>query len=135
MTGFVLLPRLAADTVFVADWALSRVLLMNDSRFAWLILVPRRMGALELHDLGPLDRGLLVEEMVRVGAALKSVTGAAKINTAVLGNVVNQLHVHVVARNPGDAAWPGPVWGHGDSVPYDAATRDALVDRLFAELA
>jgi diadenosine tetraphosphate (Ap4A) HIT family hydrolase len=135
MTDFALHPRLAADTTFVADWALSRVLLMEDARFAWLILVPRRPGAIELHDLEPLDRGLLIEEIARASAALKGATGATKINTGALGNVVAQLHLHVVARNPGDAAWPGPVWGQGDAVAYDPDARDNLLARLSARLA
>jgi diadenosine tetraphosphate (Ap4A) HIT family hydrolase len=98
--------------------------------------VPRRAGAIELHDLGPLDRGLLiVEEAARASATLKAITGAAKINTGALGNVVSQLHVHVVARNPGDAAWPGPVWGHRKPVPYQSASRDIFLARLFAQLA
>ena len=135
MSGFVLHPRLAADTALLADWDLSRVLLMNDSRFAWLILVPRRAGVAELHDLGPLDRSVLVEEVARASAALKAVTGAVKINIGALGNVVAQLHFHVVTRNPGDAAWPGPVWGYGGPVPYGAAARDGLLARLTARLA
>jgi diadenosine tetraphosphate (Ap4A) HIT family hydrolase len=135
MTEFTLHPRLASDTTFVADWGLSRVLLMDDARFAWLILVPRRMGAIELHDLGPLDRSLLIEEVARASVALKTATGATKINTGALGNIVPQLHLHVVARNPGDAAWPGPVWGWGSPVTYDPDARDDLLVRLSGRLA
>lgn len=127
MSGFTLHPRLAADTVFVADWVLSRVLLMNDARYPWLILVPRREGATELFDLEPQDRAMLIEEVSRAAQSLKETSGAAKINVGALGNLVPQLHVHVVARSLGDAAWPGPVWGHGMAVPYGAARRDALV--------
>ena len=128
--GFKLHSRLEADTAFVADWPLSRVLLMNDARFPWLILVPQRTGLVELHDLAEPERAALMEEIARVGRALKSITGASKINTAALGNQVLQLHVHVIARMAGDAAWPGPVWDVGSAVPYDALARDEFISRL-----
>lgn len=131
---FTLHPRLAADTVAIADWPLSRVLLMNDARYAWLILVPRRAEVVELHDLDAADRAILIEEVARAGAGLKTITGAAKINVGALGNLVPQLHVHVVAREPGDAAWPGPVWGHSPAVPYDISVRDQWVATLQARL-
>jgi diadenosine tetraphosphate (Ap4A) HIT family hydrolase len=124
---FDLHPRLAADTVFVADWAISRVLLMNDSRYRWIILVPRVANAMELFDLTLPDRSMLLEEIVKSSERLKRLTGAAKINVGALGNLVPQLHVHVVARLPGDPAWPGPVWGHSPAVPFDASARDDFV--------
>ena len=117
MSTFRLHPRLEADTAFVADWPLCRVLAMNDARYPWLVLVPRREAA-ELHDLRARDRALLIEQIAQASAALKSLTGAAKTNVGALGNLVPQLHVHIVARNPGDAAWPGPVWGQGSPIPY-----------------
>ncbi len=135
MSEFALHPRLAADTAFIADWALSRVLLMDDARFPWLILVPRRAAAVEWHDLDLQDRGVLAEEVARASAVLKSVSGSAKINVGALGNLVAQLHVHVVARNPGDAAWPGPVWGSGDRVPYDPVALRATLAGLSGRLA
>jgi diadenosine tetraphosphate (Ap4A) HIT family hydrolase len=134
MSDFSLHPRLAADTAFVADWPLSRVLLMNDARHPWLILVPRRGGAAELFDLDRSDRTVLMEEVSRAARDLKELSRAAKINVGALGNLVPQLHIHVVARSPGDAAWPGPVWGHGTSMPYEAAQRDALIAELRARL-
>jgi diadenosine tetraphosphate (Ap4A) HIT family hydrolase len=130
MSDFSLHPRLAADTVFIADRALSRVLLMNDARYPWLILVPRRDGVTELFDLKQSDRATLMEEISRAARDLKEIGGVAKINVGALGNLVPQLHVHVVARRPGDAAWPGPVWGQGTAIQYDAARRDALVAAL-----
>jgi diadenosine tetraphosphate (Ap4A) HIT family hydrolase len=130
MSGFALHPRLAADAVFVADWALSRVLAMNDARYPWLILVPRQDGAVELFDLDAAARAVLVEEIARAAQVLKSSADAAKINIGALGNLVPQLHVHVVGREPGDAAWPGPVWGQGAAQPYDAAALSAFVARL-----
>ncbi|MBI1329400.1 MAG: HIT domain-containing protein [Alphaproteobacteria bacterium] len=115
---FALHSRLEADTAFIADWALSRVLLMNDARYPWVILVPRRAGLSELHDLSHAERLVLTEEIARASGKLKALTGCAKINVGALGNMVPQLHVHVIARNPGDAAWPGPVWGNGTAEPY-----------------
>jgi diadenosine tetraphosphate (Ap4A) HIT family hydrolase len=128
--SFALHPRLEADTVFVADWGLSRVLLMNDARYPWLILVPRVADAVEIFDLFHTDRALLMEEITRASQTLKSVSGAQKINIGALGNLVPQLHVHVVARSAGDAAWPGPVWGQGTAVPYDEAVRASLISQL-----
>ena len=127
---FGLDPRLAADTHEVGDFALCRVLLVNDSRYPWLILVPRRADLSEIHDLSAEERTLLIEEATGAGAALKSLTGAKKINTAALGNMVAQLHCHVVARFVGDDAWPGPVWGSGRAVPYE----DEAAARLVADL-
>ena len=131
---FALHPRLTADTVFVADWPLTRVVLMDDARYVWLILVPRRPGVLELHDLAADERVTLIEEVARAGVGLKAVSGAEKINTGALGNVVPQLHVHVIARSPGDPAWPGPVWGHSPAVPYDRALRELRIAGLRARL-
>ncbi|HVZ68543.1 MAG TPA: HIT family protein [Rhizomicrobium sp.] len=127
MSGFVLHPRLEADTEFIADFALSRVLAMNDARYPWLILVPRRERLTEIHELAASDRETLMEEIARAGAALKTYSNAAKINVGALGNLVPQLHIHIVGRNPGDAAWPGPVWGQGTPVPYEPKALKAFV--------
>ena len=134
MNRFYLHPRLEADAVFVADWALSRVLLMDDARFPWLILVPRRPNIQELHELLHAERMVAIEEISRAALGLKVVSGATKINIGSLGNLVPQLHVHVVGRNAGDAAWPGPVWGHGKPQPYGPAASAALIGRLRQEL-
>ena len=131
---FVLHPRLAADTFVVMDRRLSRVLLMNDARYRWLVLVPRVADAVELFDLSKPDRAALTEETAKTARMLKEITGAAKINIGALGNLVPQLHVHVVARNPGDAAWPGPVWGSGKPQPYAAEARAAFLARLVNDL-
>jgi diadenosine tetraphosphate (Ap4A) HIT family hydrolase len=134
MPEFILHARLEADSIFVADWKLSRVLAMNDARYPWLVLVPRQADLTEIHDLSAVDRAVLMEEIARASAALKSLTGALKINVGALGNLVPQLHVHVVARSPGDAAWPGPVWGQGAAQPYEAAALAAFVAQLRAAL-
>lgn len=109
--GFVLDPRLAADAAPVAELALCRVLLMDDARWPWLILVPRRAGARELVDLSPADQQALSGEIARASRALQTLFSPDKLNVAALGNVVEQLHVHVVARFRDDPAWPAPVWG------------------------
>ncbi|HET7931116.1 MAG TPA: HIT family protein [Rhodanobacteraceae bacterium] len=129
---FALDPRLAKDTAFIADWPLCRVLLMDDARFPWLILVPRAVDAAELDDLQPQDRITLLHEVERAMQALRGVTSCEKLNIGALGNIVRQLHVHVVARSVGDAAWPGPVWGAGSATPHEPAARAALVERLRA---
>ena len=127
---FKLDPHLASSASFVADWPLSRVLLMNDARYCWLVLVPRRPDAVEIHDLPAGDRALLTEEIARASKRIKDLAGARKINVGALGNVVSQLHVHVVARSPGDPAWPGPVWGHGAPVPYAPETAATVVRKI-----
>lgn len=125
--SFVLHPRLEADTVFITDWPLCRVLLMNDGRYPWLILVPRRDGMIELTDLSAADRGLLMEEIARAGEIVRSRPGVTKVNIGALVNLVPQLHVHVLGRHSGDPAWPGPVWGHSSAVPYETSARDRLI--------
>jgi len=130
MSEFVLHPRLAADTTFVTDWALCRVLLMNDARYPWLVLVPREPRKSEYHDLNNSEAGVVMDEIRRASVGLKLVTGCARTNIGILGNLVPQLHIHVVARNAGDPAWPGPVWGHSPAVPYEPSVREALIARL-----
>jgi diadenosine tetraphosphate (Ap4A) HIT family hydrolase len=130
MDSFQLHAQLAADTTPVADWAISRVLLMNDARYPWLILVPRRVGLTEIHELKHAERMVLIEEINRASLGLKTLTNAVKINVGALGNLVPQLHIHVVARKPGDAAWPGPVWGHGKAAAYEQGVKDALLEKL-----
>ena len=127
--SFALDPRLAADTHPIGDAQLSRVLLMDDARFPWLILVPRIAGARELFDLDAADRATLLGELDAVGRALESLLRPDKMNIAALGNVVPQLHVHVIARYTTDAAWPQPVWGRGATERYEPA---ALAERVGA---
>ena len=125
-TGWSLHPQLRADTAFVCDLALSRLLAMNDANFPWLILVPRRVGASELFDLGP-EQAALANEIALVSRALKDETRCDKLNVAAIGNVVPQLHIHIVARTRGDALWPKPVWGAGAARAYDAAALERFV--------
>lgn len=130
MSGFMLDPRLEADSVFVADLALSQLRLQNDARYVWCVLVPRREKLTELDDLPASDRAALIEEAVAVGGAIRAIASVDKINTGALGNIVRQLHVHVIGRREGDAAWPGPVWGHGAAEPYEPAALEARITAL-----
>lgn len=123
MTDFQLDPRLAADSVFVADGPLSQVRLMDDTRFPWLVLVPRVAGATEWIELDGGQQRLLLAEVNQAGALLRAEPGIEKLNIGALGNIVRQLHVHLVGRHAADAAWPGPVWGSGTAVRH---TPDAL---------
>ena len=125
--SFVLHPRLEADTAFIADWPLCRLLLMNDARYPWLILVPRRPGVVEMMDLVTDDRALLLNEMMRAGEIVRGLGNVTKLNIGALGNLVPQLHIHMVGRHPGDPAWPGPVWGHSPAAPYEAQNQDRLI--------
>jgi diadenosine tetraphosphate (Ap4A) HIT family hydrolase len=127
---FSLHPQLAADTVPVGDLALSRVLLANDANYPWLILVPRRPGLTELIDLEENEQMQLLGEIARTAQALKSVTECEKLNVAALGNVVAQLHVHVIARRHSDACWPKPVWGAVPPIAYAPAVRDGFIAAL-----
>ena len=101
----------------------SDLRLMNDRRWPWLILVPQRPNICEIHELTPLDQAMLAFETAVAAETLQKVVSCEKLNTAAIGNIVRQLHVHVVARNAGDPSWPGPVWGFGTREPY--AERDA----------
>ena len=129
---FIMHPRLEADSVVMGDFPLSRLLLMNDSRYPWLILVPRRAGVSEIYQLGEKDQQQLQRESAALGRVMMSVFGGDKLNVAALGNLVPQLHIHHIVRYRDDATWPGPVWGVGISAPYTAeqlmAIREKLID-------
>lgn len=129
MSAFELDARLRNDTHRVGELALCSVLLMDDARFPWLILVPRIAGMRELLDLDDASRTDLYAEIDRVSRAIRELYTPDKQNIAALGNVVEQLHVHVIARYRSDAAWPRPVWGHGDRIAY---AEPAAIERLIA---
>lgn len=130
MNDFVLHDRLAADCHRVGELPLSSVLLLDDCRYPWVILVPRRPDISEIYQLGGSDRAQLLSESCRLGAWMMTHFGGDKLNVAALGNVVPQLHLHHVVRRVDDPAWPGPVWGHGEARPYAAALRDARLVEL-----
>jgi len=130
MPDFTLHPQLAADTVAVGDLALCRVLLSKDANYPWLILVPRRPDIVELIDLTAVDRAALSAEIDAAARALKATVPCDKLNVAALGNMVPQLHVHIIARRHGDPAWPKPVWGAVPAIAYNPAIRDGFVTAL-----
>ena len=121
MKDFAADPAFEVASVHVADWPLCQVRIQNDARYCWLILLPRVAGAVELSDLDPAQRAALREEIVRAGETVTAMAEAAgrpvdKINTAALGNVTSQLHVHVVGRRRDDPLWPDPVWGRSGAI-------------------
>lgn len=134
MSDFQLHPRLAADCAVVGDLPVSRLLLMNDQRFPWCILVPRRPDVIELHHLPATDRHTVLDEIEAVSTVLLTHVGITKLNIGALGNLVPQLHVHVVGRSPADAAWPGPVWGSGTAESYEPRALAAEVAQWKAAL-
>lgn len=132
---FQLDPNLAADSLPVAELALSNLRLMTDANYPWLLLVPRRPALVELIDLEAAERNLLMEEIASVSRALREVTVCDKLNVAALGNMVRQLHVHLIARFVGDAAWPGPVWGKAPPLQWAPEARERLIGELRDRLA
>lgn len=132
---FELHPVLANDTEEVTRLEVCRVLLMCDKTYPWLIAVPEREGLRDLDDLTDLDRELVKAEVDRIAKAMKAVFSPYKMNVAALGNVVEQLHIHIIARFQNDPAWPAPVWGHAEPQGYDDALLDEVLGRLRAALA
>lgn len=111
-------PRLAADTRAVAESSFAWLRYMNDTRFAWLILVPKQADLREWYQLNAADQHKLLTQVNTLSRCLQETTDAAKMNLGALGNMVPQLHLHIIARSPDDACWPGPVWGQGEPLPY-----------------
>ena len=132
--SFTLDPRLAQESVALGDLPLSRVLLVNDANYPWLILVPRRPNLVELIDLDDSGQATLMIEIARAARALKDITACDKLNVAALGNTVRQLHVHVIARRKDDAAGAQPVWGAVPARPYAAGERERLAGALRTSL-
>jgi diadenosine tetraphosphate (Ap4A) HIT family hydrolase len=126
--------RLAQDTVPVGDLPLSRVLLIDDKTYPWLLLVPRRPATSEIADLDAADRAQLMIEIEAASRAMKTITVCDKLNVAALGNVVAQLHVHVIARFRHDAAWPKPVWGAVPPISYDKKDLESVLAPLREKL-
>lgn len=127
---FLLHPRLESDGIFLADLELSRLLLMNDARYPWCILVPRRDDLGEIYELEPADQQQLWQESATLGQAMMEAFGGDKLNIAALGNLVPQLHLHHIVRYLDDEAWPGPVWGVGTPRAYTPSQLDEVRQRL-----
>lgn len=134
LAAFELNDRLRADSEPIVTLGLCQLRLMDDRRWPWLILVPQRAGIEELFELRPLDQALLTFETNLAAEALKKVTDATKVNVGALGNIVRQLHVHVIARHENDPNWPGPVWGFGSREAYGADEKKALIARIVKAL-
>lgn len=135
MPAFTLHHQLAADTVAVARWPLCHVLMMNDSRYPWLILVPAQANMRDMHDLDSTDQAVLMTEIDRASRALDNLYAPDKINVGALGNMVPQLHIHVIARFRSDDAWPGPVWGAHPPLAYAPGDLDQATTALRTALA
>lgn len=131
---FELHERLARDSLPVGRFPLGRLLLINDSRYPWCVLVPARAGIREIHQLAWEDQVQLLRESGCLARGLEALFSPDKLNLAAIGNLVPQLHLHHVVRYTGDAAWPGPVWGVGAARPYEAAAGAERIRRLVSWL-
>lgn len=134
MNAWHLHPQLAEDTHPVAHWTLSELRLMDDANHPWLILVPRVEDAVELIDLSEIQQAELTREIAMASRALQVAFKPYKLNVAALGNLVSQLHVHVIARFEHDIAWPRPVWGMASAQPYSPEALVLRIERLLAAL-
>jgi diadenosine tetraphosphate (Ap4A) HIT family hydrolase len=134
-TAWSLDPQLARDSAMVGDLPLARVLAMNDANYPWLVLVPRVAGAVEIIDLDDAQQAQLMDEVAMLSRVLKDTTGCDKLNVAAIGNLVAQLHVHIVARRRDDAAWPRPVWGTVPVRAYEAAELARFIAGIRQEVA
>ncbi len=131
MGEFQLDARIERDSHLIRKLDLCQLRIQNDSRWPWLVMVPERAGASEIFDLSLEDQALLLAEVTKVGEAVKQATGATKINIAAIGNIVRQLHVHVIARFENDPNWPGPVWGFGQAAPYpDSEQKTTFINKV-----
>jgi diadenosine tetraphosphate (Ap4A) HIT family hydrolase len=130
VSAWSLHPQLKKDTIDIGDLPLSRVLVIKDANYPWLLLVPRREETIEIIDLDEVEQAQLMTEISRVARALKEITKCDKLNIAALGNVVPQLHVHIISRRSSDVAWPRPVWGVAPPLPHDAAEVQHFISAL-----
>ena len=127
-------PQLARDTIDIGDLPLSRVLVIQDANYPWLLLVPRRDDVSEIIDLDEVEQAQLMTEIAHAGRALKEVTACDKLNVAAFGNVVPQLHVHVIARRVGDAGWPKPIWGAAPPIPHEPRELERFIAAIRRKL-
>lgn len=134
MSRFSLHPRLQADTLPLAELPLCSLLLMNDTRYPWFILVPRHPDVQEIYQLSETDQQVLISESCQLGQAAMAIFAGDKLNVAALGNLVPQLHLHHVVRYRDDDAWPGPVWGKGSARPYKKGEAETFAAPLLAAM-
>ena len=131
---FVLDERLISDTYFITNLSLCSILLMNDARYPWIIAVPRRNRIKEIYELKSRDQLLLLREINLMAEIIKSKFKSDKINIGAMGNIVPQLHIHIVGRKENDPAWPAPVWGFGTPLTYEKKNADEIIINLINEL-
>lgn len=134
MSGFAVHRQLLQDCSVIGDTELCRVLLMNDARFPWLVLVPRLVNLRDLHEVATTHRNQLFDDIEAASITVKALIDADKINVAALGNQVPQLHVHVIGRLTSDDAWPGPVWGSGEPIPYEPSAQKDRERTIFESM-
>jgi diadenosine tetraphosphate (Ap4A) HIT family hydrolase len=127
-------PQLERDTASLGDLPLSRVLVINDANYPWVLLVPRRENIVEIIDLNEVEQAQLMTEITRVSRAVREVTNCDKLNVAALGNMVPQLHVHIIARFRTDPAWPKPVWGAVPPKDYNREDLHSFANPLKAKI-
>ena len=132
---FTIDPKLVGDTVNLGSFPLCEVLMMNDSRFPWIILVPRIPNLREFHEIPPQYREVLFHEIEKTSTAIQKLWAVNKMNVAALGNQVSQLHMHIIGRRTTDEAWPNPVWGIGTPRPYSPVSVSEVTQSLQRELA
>lgn len=129
-SDFTLHPQLESDSLFITDLPLSRVLLINDSNYPWVLLVPRRTGATAIYKLSEQDQSQLFIESARLCNVLEALYTPDKINVAAIGNMVPQLHLHHIVRFKTDIAWPAPVWGFTEMNKYDSAEQVKTICKI-----
>jgi diadenosine tetraphosphate (Ap4A) HIT family hydrolase len=134
MNDWSLHRQLEQDTISIGDLPLSRVLVINDANYPWLLLVPRRAGAVDIIDLNEVEQGQLMTEINRVARALQDAVNPDKLNIAALGNAVPQLHIHIIARRTTDAAWPRPVWGVVPPIAHDPQEIEQFIAALRSKI-
>lgn len=130
---FTLDSRLRQDTHLIGEGSGAQLLLLNDSRYPWFVIVPTCPAVSEWFDLSEAEQIQHHLASVKLGRCIQTAFGCEKINIAALGNIVRQMHIHVVGRSSGDPAWPGPVWGHSAAVHYTDTERRMRTDQLFAQ--
>jgi len=126
----ILHPQLEHDCFIIGRLPLSALLLMNDCRYPWFILVPQREAIGEIHQLSETDQQQLMRESSKLATTIEQIFHADKINIAALGNMVPQLHIHHIVRYKTDPAWPQPVWGKHPARPYEAAQAKTIIDSM-----
>ncbi len=131
---FQLHPQLQQDSITIGQFKLCQLLLINDSQYPWFVLVPERKDVTEIYQLSELDQLQLLQESSLLAKKLAEIYQADKMNIAAIGNLVPQLHIHHIVRYKNDIAWPAPVWGKFDAVPYTEQQCEKIKTQLYSAL-